>query len=156
MMLILLVCYFIPAIVASCRHHNATGAIIVLNIVLGWTFIGWVIALVWASTNDLRKEPRELRAEPRAWVRRTLPGGSQRPTDGGTLDRPATLRFTELREARLRPALDVEGAQRRTRYDKPRRPRSRHRSRLWRGLRFRLDVRPPLNPLHARGETIAL
>jgi hypothetical protein len=103
MMLILLVCYFIPAIVASCRHHNATGAIIVLNIFLGWTFIGWVIALVWASTNDLRKEPRGLRAEPRAWVRRTLPGGSQRPTNGGTLDRPATLRFTELREAGFGP-----------------------------------------------------
>jgi hypothetical protein len=93
----------IPAIVASCRHHNATGAIIVLNIFLGWTFIGWVIALVWASTNDLRKEPRGLRSEPRAWVRRTLPGGNQTPTDRGTLDRPATLRFTELKEAGFGP-----------------------------------------------------
>jgi hypothetical protein len=101
MMLVLLVCYFIPAIVASCRHHDATGQIIVLNIFLGWTFTGWVIALVWASTNDLRKEPRGLRAERRAWVRRTLPGGNQTPT--GTLDRPATLRFTELKEAGFGP-----------------------------------------------------
>jgi hypothetical protein len=104
MTLILLVCYFIPAIVASCRHHNATGAIMVLNIFLGWTFIGWAIALVWASTNDLRKEPRGLRAELGARVRRTLPGGNQTPTDGGTLDRPVTLRFTELKEAGFGPA----------------------------------------------------
>jgi hypothetical protein len=101
MKLILLVCYFIPAIVASCRHHNATGAIMVLNIFLGWTFIGWAIALVWASTNDLRKEPRGLRAELGARVRRTLPRGNQPPTDGGTLDRPVTLRFTEA-SARLK------------------------------------------------------
>ena len=104
MMLIFLVCYFIPAIVASCRRQNATGAIMVLNIFLGWTFIGWAIALVWASTNDLRKEPRGLRAEPGARVRRTLPRGNQTPTDGGTLDRPVTLRFTELKEAGFGPA----------------------------------------------------
>jgi hypothetical protein len=90
MTLILLVCYFIPAIVASCRRQNATGAIMVLNIFLGWTFIGWVIALVWASTNDLRKEPRGLRAEPGARVRRTLPRGnpgSHRLRDSSTTPR---------------------------------------------------------------------
>ena len=47
---ILLLIYFLPALVAhSEKHHNAT-AIFVLNLLLGWTFIGWVIALVWAVT----------------------------------------------------------------------------------------------------------
>ena len=42
--------YFIPAIVAySRKHHNAT-AILILNLFLGWTAIGWIIALVWAAT----------------------------------------------------------------------------------------------------------
>lgn len=44
--------YFLPFIVATNKSHNQTGAILVLNILLGWTLIGWVIALVWACSND--------------------------------------------------------------------------------------------------------
>jgi hypothetical protein len=48
MHLILLGLYFLPAIVAASRHtHNATG-IFMLNLFLGWTGIGWVIALCLA------------------------------------------------------------------------------------------------------------
>lgn len=40
--------YFLPAIVAAARRtHNSTG-ILLLNIFLGWTVIGWVFALVLA------------------------------------------------------------------------------------------------------------
>ena len=40
--------YFLPTIVAAAaRNHNAR-AIFILNLFLGWTFLGWVIALVWA------------------------------------------------------------------------------------------------------------
>jgi hypothetical protein len=40
--------YFLPAIVAAARHtHNATG-VLLLNLFLGWTMIGWVVALVMA------------------------------------------------------------------------------------------------------------
>lgn len=42
--------YLIPAIVASSRKHTNAPAIIILNLLLGWTFIGWAIALVWAFT----------------------------------------------------------------------------------------------------------
>jgi len=38
--------YFLPAIIAAARQtHNATG-ILLLNIFLGWTGIGWLVALV--------------------------------------------------------------------------------------------------------------
>jgi len=38
--------YFLPAIIAAVRHtHNATG-ILLLNLFLGWTLIGWVVALL--------------------------------------------------------------------------------------------------------------
>ncbi len=57
LLIVLLVLYFIPAIVASVRHHRNRMAITVLNVFLGWTLIGWVAALVWASTADV--EPRE-------------------------------------------------------------------------------------------------
>ena len=40
--------YFAPALIANnTKHHNA-GAIFVLNLLLGWTLIGWVVAIVWA------------------------------------------------------------------------------------------------------------
>ncbi|MGD0155895.1 MAG: superinfection immunity protein [Terracidiphilus sp.] len=42
------VLYFLPAIIAALRHtHNATG-ILILNIFLGWTVVGWFIALIMA------------------------------------------------------------------------------------------------------------
>lgn len=37
--------YFVPLMVASKRKHHQIGAIAVINIFLGWTFIGWILAL---------------------------------------------------------------------------------------------------------------
>lgn len=40
--------YFIPTFIAiKSKHINKTG-IILLNIFLGWSFVGWVIALIWS------------------------------------------------------------------------------------------------------------
>lgn len=39
--------YLIPTIVAWSRHHQ-TGMVAILNIFLGWTLIGWVVALAIA------------------------------------------------------------------------------------------------------------
>jgi hypothetical protein len=47
--------YLFPAIIAKCRKHNNYSAILVLNLFLGWSFLGWIVALVWASTNNVRK-----------------------------------------------------------------------------------------------------
>jgi hypothetical protein len=51
-----LVLYFLPSIVAGFRGHQNTGAIIALNLFLGWTFLGWVVALVWALTEVRSRE----------------------------------------------------------------------------------------------------
>ena len=42
--------YMIPLLVADHRHHPQKMAIGVLSLLLGWTVLGWVIALVWACT----------------------------------------------------------------------------------------------------------
>ena len=47
-----LILYFIPSFVAEDRKHKNRGAIGLLNFFIGWTFIGWVICLVWASSNQ--------------------------------------------------------------------------------------------------------
>lgn len=46
--LISLFLYFLPAFLAR-NKPNFTG-VLVLNILAGWTGIGWIIALVWALT----------------------------------------------------------------------------------------------------------
>jgi hypothetical protein len=40
--------YLLPALVADRRGHKNLRAIFVLNLAAGWTFVGWVAALVWA------------------------------------------------------------------------------------------------------------
>ena len=42
--------YFLPWIIAWRRNHHNTLAIFVLNLLCGWTVVGWVAALVWAVT----------------------------------------------------------------------------------------------------------
>lgn len=44
--------YFIPTLMALFKKHNKFSAIFMVNLFLGWTVIGWVIALVWSFTNS--------------------------------------------------------------------------------------------------------
>jgi hypothetical protein len=44
--------YFIPTIIALGRGKQNAGAIFALNLLLGWTFVGWVVSFVWSLTND--------------------------------------------------------------------------------------------------------
>ena len=52
LLIILLVPYFLPTIIAILRKKRNAGAVAVLNLLLGWTVIGWIVALVWALTAD--------------------------------------------------------------------------------------------------------
>ena len=52
-MVLLIIClalYFVPTVIAACRGHHNQGAIFALNLLLGWTLIGWVAAFVWSCT----------------------------------------------------------------------------------------------------------
>lgn len=44
----LLVLHFLPTIIAGYRHADHFGWILVVNLLLGWTVIGWIVALIWA------------------------------------------------------------------------------------------------------------
>ena len=56
-LIVLCVPYFIPTIIAYSRHKASRAAILALNLFLGWTFIGWVVALVWALKVDAADRP---------------------------------------------------------------------------------------------------
>jgi multisubunit Na+/H+ antiporter MnhG subunit len=40
--------YFLPTIVAVSREVTNQGSVVVINFFLGWTLIGWVVALAMA------------------------------------------------------------------------------------------------------------
>lgn len=40
--------YFLPTIICCYRNHRQSVPIFILNMFLGWSLIGWVIALVWS------------------------------------------------------------------------------------------------------------
>ena len=46
------VMYFLPTIIALARNKRDIAAILLLNFFLGWSVIGWVVALIWAVKTD--------------------------------------------------------------------------------------------------------
>ena len=44
--------YFLPIIVAAVKRKENMLGIVLLNVLAGWTLIGWIIALVWAFSPD--------------------------------------------------------------------------------------------------------
>jgi hypothetical protein len=47
------VMYFLPSIVALVRSKRDIASILLLNFFLGWTMIGWLVALIWAVKTDV-------------------------------------------------------------------------------------------------------
>lgn len=50
-LLALLALYLVPTFIAFSRGHASKWGIGVLNIVLGWSLVFWVIALIWSLSN---------------------------------------------------------------------------------------------------------
>jgi len=54
--------YLIPSFIAALKYHHTPLAIFILNLIVGWTFIGWVTCLLWAckGKNNLNKQERKV------------------------------------------------------------------------------------------------
>ena len=48
-LILILMIYFMPTIVAHQAGHKNTQAISTANLFFGWTGIGWIICLIWAQ-----------------------------------------------------------------------------------------------------------
>ena len=46
--LIIMIAYLLPVLIGWSRHVADLGSLAVINIALGWTLVGWVIALAMA------------------------------------------------------------------------------------------------------------
>jgi len=51
-LIILLGIYLLPGIIAGFKKKKNQTAIFFFNFLLGWTIIGWIIALIWSLCND--------------------------------------------------------------------------------------------------------
>ena len=49
-MILLAVLHFLPTLIALARGHHNGFAIFLTNLLLGWTVIGWIVALIWSCT----------------------------------------------------------------------------------------------------------
>jgi hypothetical protein len=73
-----LVLYELPAIVAYNHSHRQFFAILVLNILLGWTIVGWIGALIWAYASEVEHQEisipqRQVRRHPSPAVITRMP-----------------------------------------------------------------------------------
>ena len=51
--------YFAPMGIALIRRHNNFVSLTLVNFLLGWTIIFWVVAILWSMSNNV-KETRSL------------------------------------------------------------------------------------------------
>lgn len=45
--------YFLPTITAYRNNHHNKEAIAIVNISLGWTLVGWIVAMAWAVSQSV-------------------------------------------------------------------------------------------------------
>jgi hypothetical protein len=41
--------YMLPSLIAYSREHPHRDLVVVFNIFLGWTLIGWIVVFLWAA-----------------------------------------------------------------------------------------------------------
>lgn len=56
--------YLLPTGLAMYRDCKATIWIILLDVFLGWTFFGWIVAIGWAASGKTRTPPPTIPSHP--------------------------------------------------------------------------------------------
>jgi hypothetical protein len=46
---IIVLIYLLPTLVAFSREHPQRGWILILNLIFGWTLLGWILIFLWAA-----------------------------------------------------------------------------------------------------------
>ena len=55
--------YFIPAMVGKGRDINSGGALFLVNLLFGWTLIGWFICIIWAVAGATKSQDKYYRLQ---------------------------------------------------------------------------------------------
>ena len=82
--LFLIVFYLMPFMIAAARDHAFPVGVLLLNLLLGWTVVGWFAAFVWALVPG---QPPDRRIDPSHSARADRPSYAE--ASPRILDRPA-------------------------------------------------------------------
>lgn len=64
-LLVLGICvYFLPSMLALHRNCHATSWIVMVNVLLGWTILGWFAVIGWAATGKVDAIPPTITTPP--------------------------------------------------------------------------------------------
>jgi hypothetical protein len=50
--ILLVAAYFLPALIALMRKVPNAGSVVVINLLLGWTLVGWAVSLAMAARSQ--------------------------------------------------------------------------------------------------------
>jgi RsiW-degrading membrane proteinase PrsW (M82 family) len=64
LLVLVVVFYLLPSGLAVYRDCNATIWIVMLDVFLGWTFVGWAVAMGWAASGKTRILPPSIPTYP--------------------------------------------------------------------------------------------
>lgn len=81
--------YFLPTFEAFLRGHHNLGALAALNLLAGWTLVGWVGALIWALAKPARAEVLVERSPPYQPASSAVNAPAQASASGGLAVSPA-------------------------------------------------------------------
>lgn len=59
LIIVFFIVYFLPAIIAKNKRKENENKIFINNMLYGWTVIGWVICLVWALRDSVKKKVKK-------------------------------------------------------------------------------------------------
>ncbi len=57
--LVLAALFFLPTIIAAKKRHPNRIGIFVVNLLMGWTGLGWIVALIWALIAPQTSSPQK-------------------------------------------------------------------------------------------------
>jgi uncharacterized membrane protein len=57
MLMLVVIIYMLPTLIAFSREHLRRQGVTVLNILLGWTLIGWIVVFLWAALGRAEAQP---------------------------------------------------------------------------------------------------
>ena len=78
--------YFIPTAIAIYRKVKSQNGIFLVNLFLGWTFLGWIVALIWAFTGEQTEEAKLAKSQVQAELEMVLCGAKEKaPVASGEL-----------------------------------------------------------------------
>jgi len=112
--------YLLPWAIAATRNRSNVGAVAMINLFLGWSLIGWVVALVMACGSDqtvvvvqhtYAPPPQPWQAPQQQWIQTPQPQPQPQPWSPAPPALPAAPAYTSYPEPTMVDPLGSEPTQ---------------------------------------------